>query len=232
MVLVVFMCGFVSGGCCFHQTSVQLFQKIETVKSAVKLQSLVLNRTRGYIASGFAIDERRIMTAAHFCVKVYEEQLKGNLGPIEVVHVLNSKNTGIGGTMELEIVDEKMDLCILKSDWKHDIPPLEFADSYDDVKILDQIAIIGGPQGHFPALSEGRVVTPKTSGFGREFLNNRISLNIIGAGTFGNSGGPVLNLSGKVIGVVMARELDAASKIMYAVHLETILEFLKQEYGK
>jgi len=190
-------------------------------KSVVKVQSRKkTNPNLAMHASGFAIDEKRIMTAGHFCVNVFFKQNANIVGDIEVVQIYDDQVI-IGGVTEIEKVDEEKDLCILKSKWRHKIKPLELAGSYS-VKIFDEITIIGSILGHFPVESKGRVIRSIEA----DNIDYLGKLKIAAHGNFGSSGSPVLNSEGKVIGVVIAKSVD--HHILFATPLFEIQEFLDE----
>jgi serine protease Do len=124
---------------------------------------------------------------------------------------------------EIEAIDERKDLCIVSRP-NHGVPPPKLARNYE-IRTNDRIFIVGGPLGIFPVTSEGRVIRPKTKGFPVVNLNGRLLINA--AGTHGNSGGPVFNENGEVIGVVMAKT-SPYDHVLFCVTIEDIEEFLRE----
>ena len=94
------------------------------------------------------------------------------------------------------------DLAVLKIDAEN-LPFLTFGDS-DGLMVGEQVAAIGNPLGELAnSMTVGHI-----SGLDREITIGRITLNMIQTDASvnrGNSGGPLLNLRGQVIGVVTAR---------------------------
>lgn len=127
-----------------------------------------------------------------------------NCHVIDGAHKINVK---IGGreTLQARVVgsDKVTDLAVLKIDCKHDLPFVEFGDS-NAMRVGDPVIVIGNPFG-----LGGTVTCGIISSKAREL---DIEGSLIGGGVIqtdaainrGNSGGPMFNLSGKVIGVNFA----------------------------
>lgn len=111
-----------------------------------------------------------------------------------------------GSTLEANLIgsDEVTDLALLKVNPSEALPYLEFAN--EDQPIPGEWAVaLGNPFGLFQA-AEPTVTVGVVSGVGRDFQpqENRIYRDMIqtdAAINQGNSGGPLLNAEGKVIGV-------------------------------
>ena len=97
-------------------------------------------------------------------------------------------------------VDEDYDLCIIRRE-KHGIVPLKLVGDYKNVRIGDRVAIFGSPLAVFPVRTEGSVIIPRKDIPRRERLGGRLVLSAPVAS--GNSGGPVVNEKGEVIGVLV-----------------------------
>lgn len=92
--------------------------------------------------------------------------------------------------------DPKTDLAILKIDPQEKLPFLKFGDS-DQAKVGDWIVAIGNPFGLGGSVTAG-IISAKSRflpGMYDDFIQTDASINR------GNSGGPMLNLEGEVIGV-------------------------------
>jgi serine protease Do len=95
-------------------------------------------------------------------------------------------------------VDEETDLAVLKIDAGHDLPYVTLADS-DRARVGDWVLAIGSPFGLNRTVTAGIISqtnreTPSTSLFQR-FIQTDAAINR------GNSGGPLVNMSGEVIGI-------------------------------
>lgn len=111
-----------------------------------------------------------------------------------------------GKTLEAQLVggDEVTDLALLKVEPEGNLPYLNFADTGQPITGEWAIAL-GNPFGLFEA-SEPSVTVGVVSGIGRDFQpqENRIYRDMIqtdAAINQGNSGGPLINALGEVIGV-------------------------------
>ena len=111
-----------------------------------------------------------------------------------------------GSTLEAELIgrDEVTDLALLKVEPGEPLPHLEFTESGQPIPGEWAIAL-GNPFGLFEA-SEPTVTVGVISGVGRDFQpqENRIYRDMIQTDASinqGNSGGPLINALGEVIGV-------------------------------
>ncbi len=128
--------------------------------------------------------------------------------------------------------DEVTDIALLKIKGKGDFKPVYFGNS-DDVKVGDFVLAIGNPFGLDKTFTSGVV-----SGTGRRQLDQTGNSHIQtdAAINQGNSGGPLINLDGEVIGVNRAIYSATGGNIgiSFAIPVnsakETLLEL--QKYGK
>lgn len=94
--------------------------------------------------------------------------------------------------------DPETDIAILKIDTGRDLPFVKFGNS-DDIAVGDWVLAIGSPFGLSKSVTAGIIsqvgrVTPNASAF-QKFIQTDAAINR------GNSGGPLVDLSGEVIGV-------------------------------
>jgi serine protease Do len=95
-------------------------------------------------------------------------------------------------------VDEETDVAVLKIDAGREVPFVRFADS-NRARVGDWVLAIGSPFGLNRSVTAGIISqtnreTPATSVFQR-FIQTDAAINR------GNSGGPLVNMSGEVIGI-------------------------------
>lgn len=94
--------------------------------------------------------------------------------------------------------DDETDLAVLKVEAGKDLPTVKFGDS-DAVQVGDWVLAVGSPFGLAQTVTAGiisqtRRETPYTTSFQR-FIQTDAAINR------GNSGGPLVNMNGEVIGV-------------------------------
>ena len=100
-------------------------------------------------------------------------------------------------TAEVIGADRDSDVAVVKIDARS-LPCLELGDS-DALEVGEWVLAIGNPLGLSHTVTAGIVSAKGRSGFGLATLENFIQTDA--AINFGNSGGPLINLDGKVIGI-------------------------------
>lgn len=130
-------------------------------------------------ATMFAVAPYELITAHHVCVTVLE-------GGAEL-------SSPILGALEVIAWDPDSDLCLLSS--RVPLRPLRLA-NYARVEQDDEASILGFPLGVGQILTRGTVSEPYLIIEGRPLLLLSVP------STFGNSGSPVLNSAGEVIGML------------------------------
>lgn len=115
--------------------------------------------------------------------------------------------------------DKNLDLALLKINGTYD--HLEFANS-DDVKIGEKVVAIGNPLGLSFSATEGIISAVNREGKNNlpDYLQTDASLNP------GNSGGPLINAEGKVIGINNFKA--NAESIGFALESNTIVDWINQ----
>jgi serine protease Do len=93
--------------------------------------------------------------------------------------------------------DEDSDVAVVKID-ANDLKYLKMADS-DTLEVGEWVLAIGNPLGLSHTVTAGIVSAKGRSGFGLAPLENFIQTDA--AINFGNSGGPLINLDGEVVGI-------------------------------
>ncbi|MCL2588173.1 MAG: trypsin-like peptidase domain-containing protein, partial [Oscillospiraceae bacterium] len=160
------------------------FQEIFQEKSdSVVLVEVQLRMGRGSGTGVIMTENGYIITSAH----VVEDA--------RAVHVTLQDGT----RFEAAIVgmDANTDIAVLKID-ATDLSPAEFGDS-DLLQVGEEVAVIGNPLGHLHSMSNGIV-----SALDRDVVYDGITMRLIqtnAAINEGNSGGPLFNLYGQVVGI-------------------------------
>lgn len=167
------------------------------------------NRESG---SGVLIAPGRLLTAAHVAQNIKNGRINGPDGSRYTYNILK--------------VDEDRDIAVL--DVYLDCPCRPIADANPDID--SKVTVVGFPLSAFKTLTEGRVqgtaVQPDL-----KRLVTQISAPVI----FGNSGGPVFNKWGEVVGIVSMVSAAgdgmfggyAVPHIGWVVPVDTIKDFIK-----
>jgi serine protease Do len=135
-----------------------------------------------------------------------------------------------GETFPASIVgmDPVMDIAILKiQDYPGKMPLVTFMRDDDRIEIGEEVIIIGSPEGMENTISRGIV-----SGLDRVLPSSTMSMMVPMIQTdapvsMGNSGGPILNRCGEVIGMVTA-VLDKGGNIGFALPIQDIKQVLSK----
>ncbi|WP_179375765.1 S1C family serine protease [Winogradskyella wichelsiae] len=188
---------------------------IEVVEYKVKNQQLT---SSGGLGSGVIIDqEGLILTAAHVVESANEINVKLQNGTTFPADVISNSTAADVALLKLRIVPPSLQPATLGRS--------------NDSKIGEQILIIGAPRGLEHSLSVGHVSRKMdrnmiSNGEMAGFIQTDASINQ------GNSGGPMFNLKGEVIGIVsfilshsggfeglgFAVDIDTAKKVLFDVN--------------
>ena len=164
-------------------------------EAATVQASIARIETLDSVGTGFVVAPRTVLTAAH------------------VVEGEDNPRVTIGGSVLTGKVlrrDSAMDLAIISID--EDQPALSFAQKLPAV--LDQVFAFGNPLGGRTAVSRGIV---------SDIDGVRIQTDA--AVNPGNSGGPLINDSGEVVGLVISKDREAEG-VSYAVALNQLVKFV------
>ena len=172
------------------------------------------------LGSGSVIDENgRILTAAH----VVDRATK-----IKVVYANGVETSG-----HVVWVNPLIDLAMIQAAEKPDeIPVLPLAEA-GDYQIGDQVVVIGAPYGVSHSLSVGYLsgirdkdALPGAS-IAPRFLQTDAAINT------GNSGGPMFNDKGKIIGVVsyILTQSGGSQGLGFVVSIDTVRQVLDSDPG-
>lgn len=140
------------------------------------------------LGSGFMISDKHVVTAAHV-VRVPERlQVQFSDGEIIPAKVVSSYNSADIALLEL-----------FRPKFKATIVPLG---NSDDLNVGEQIFIVGAPYGLNASLSSGYVSSFRRASAGKNPFTTTEFIQTDAAINQGNSGGPMFNLKGEVVGVV------------------------------
>jgi serine protease Do len=128
---------------------------------------------------------------------------------------------------EVKGIDPATDLALLKIDVGHDVPFLPLGDS-DELRPGDWVMAIGSPLDLANTVTVGVVsakgrrinISPETTSF-ESFIQTDAAIN------FGNSGGPLVDLSGRVVGINTAINWGSEN-IGFAVPVNILRQVLPQ----
>lgn len=163
-------------------------------------------KTRQHVSTGASLAGGFIITAAHGvsdCYAVLVAPYKGRYEQASIVKI-----------------DEKKDLALLKV--KAKIP--SFVISTSKVSVGDNVLTIGNPKGYESwSYSEGVILNPSL-----KLTHEGISYDLISSNNTviqGNSGGPLLNYDGQLVGIVVMAFEDRNNEGL-SVNSRDILNFI------
>lgn len=145
------------------------------------------SRTRSILGSGFIIDSSGYIVTNHHVVESADEIF------IKMGETVELKATLVGS-------DKRTDLALLKVESKNPLPFVKFGDS-NVARVGDIIITIGNPFGLGSTVTsgiisfKGRDISLDSSGIVDNYIQTDAAINS------GNSGGPMFNMQGEVIGV-------------------------------
>ena len=97
------------------------------------------------VATGFAYDEDRVATAAHFCIEAtrYKVLKKHTINASQKINGHTKKFSGLS----VDEISESSDVCLITMN-NHMLTPLPVIKNYDDgISVGDSVTIIGAPSG-------------------------------------------------------------------------------------
>ena len=168
--------------------------------------SVVVVYTDESLGSGFAVGERCIITNAHV--------IENN----STVMIRTYSGDSFRATVEL--VDKNLDIAML-SVFGTDFIPLRPAE-LETAKVGEDVYAIGTPNNMAYTLTKGILSAKSRKVGGRSYLQTDAAINT------GNSGGPLLNNIGEVLGVNTLKVPDVEG-IGLAIPITTVYSFLDGE---
>jgi serine protease Do len=128
-------------------------------------------------------------------------------------------------TAQVKGVDKATDIALLKIDAGHPLRYVELGDS-DAIRVGDWVMVIGNPLNLDRTVTTG-VISAKGRSIGISDASFENFIQTDAAINFGNSGGPLLNMQGQVVGIATAINWGAEN-IGFAVPVNTLKEVLPQ----
>jgi V8-like Glu-specific endopeptidase len=185
-------------------------------KAIARVESPVIGHPLNKMtATAFAVNKKYLVTAGHFCHDVKTDpELSEELNLVGLNN--NFEKIDIGSPKIVKY-DMKRDLCLLRLK-KHGVTPLEIVKKYHkNVRHGDEITIVGAPNGVFPIETHGKIAMP--------YEDQKIVMAI--PAFDGNSGSPVLNEVGQVVGVAIEKDVQY-HHVIYATPAIFLRKFLKK----
>jgi hypothetical protein len=194
------------------ESNAEKFQHEKLLKELMKkfdykkaLKSVILLKSEDSIGTGFiitavghVITNSHVINGASFC--------HGTIGDSPKVYELEVLSDG--GT-------QGTDLCLLKIVEQQDFNYFEI-EEVENINIGDQVYTIGNPKGLGLSLTKGTISRIKSN----RDLQLDLTVNP------GNSGGPLLNEDGRVIGVV-SYLLENVNGFGFAISADNLKEFIE-----
>lgn len=187
----------------------QTEDSVVTTAIANSLPGVVVINAGDKLGAGFFIDSSHIVTAEHV--------IDGE-SAIQVTTL-----SGNAYRAKLQAADTDRDLAVLQvSADKEQVKPLAFANSYS---VGETAIAIGHPDGLAYSVSKGII-----SNTDRNFDNTTAKLiQVDTAISPGNSGGPLIDINGNIVGLVDQKiNANATEGLGFAISLEDIKDFLRQ----
>ncbi|XP_060927948.1 serine protease HTRA1 [Limanda limanda] len=167
-------------------------------------------------ASGFVVSEDGwILTNAH--VLTNKQRIKVQL------------KSGVQYDATVKDMDQKMDIALIKIEPDMPLPVLHLGQS-SDLRPGEFVVAVGSPFSLQSTVTTGIVSTVQRSGqelgfkdSDMEYIQTDAMIN------YGNSGGPLVNLDGDVIGI---NTLKVTAGISFAVPVDKICQFLSESHSR
>ena len=172
------------------------------------------------LGSGFIIDKKGIVVTNNHVIEGAEDIIVSVNGSTEYKAKVIGK-------------DPYMDIAVLKIESEKKFIPVSFGDS-DKARIGDWVIAIGNPYGFGGTVTSG-IISSRNRDIGLtrydDFIQTDASINI------GNSGGPLFNLDGEVIGIntaIIAPGQSGSIGIGFAIPSNSASNVISQliEFGK
>ncbi len=187
-----------------------------------EFEELYQNLKPSAVGSGFIIDSAGYIVTNHHLIEESED-----------INVKLNDNTELSA--KLVGSDPRTDIALLKVDSKTPLPSIKFGDS-SKARVGDLVIAIGNPFGLGGTVTTGiissksRDINAGGAGIVDNFIQTDAAINM------GNSGGPMFNIKGEVIGINTAIFAPTGSNIGigFAIPASTVQHVVEQlkAYGK
>ncbi len=117
-------------------------------------------------------------------------------------------------------IDPQVDLAFLLPCSPMEMSDCSIKDTSKNLQSRDQVSVLGFPFGMPFTVTQGIVSSPK------QLLDNRYYIQTDAAVNPGNSGGPLVNGEGEIIGVTVAK-FNQADNVGFAIPIDDLLEDLQ-----
>lgn len=191
------------------------------VRAAVERfgEGVVLVKVPGALGSGFIIrEDGYIITNAH----VVQGEIEVSVTVYRMVDGQFDKKTF--DKVEIVAVNPFVDLALLKIEDQElkeaglQLTKVHLGD-IDEVEVGQQVFVVGAPQGLERSVTEGIVSLKNRAAFGKVYIQIDAAVNP------GNSGGPLFNTKGEVIGVNSWKRLFSEG-LNFAIPVDYVKHFI------
>lgn len=193
-----------------QQERVRMESEEERVINVVAnaLPSVVAVLSGDQLGTGFFVDNTHILTAAH---------VVGNRRVVTVQTFTGRQYPG-----RVVKVSAFLDLALVETKPTEAVKPVRLASSY---RLGQTVIAVGHPKGLMYTVTRGIIshTARQIPGFSQRYLQFDTPVNP------GNSGGPLLNLQGQVVGLVVFKGSEVGIEgLGFAVRVEEIQRFLNR----
>ena len=161
-----------------------LTEEKETISNGTTTKTV----SSGGLGSGFMVSDTQIITAAHVVQVAEKLSVKFSDGEIIPAKVISSFNSA--------------DLALIELIWPRKNAVTVKLGNSDLAKIGAKVFVVGAPFGLSHSLSSGYVSGIIKNKAGESYFTNSEFIQTDAAINTGNSGGPMFNMQGEVIGIV------------------------------
>ncbi|XP_008303154.1 serine protease HTRA1 [Stegastes partitus] len=184
----------------------ELFQRVPFSNEEVSVSS----------GSGFIVSEDGwIVTNAH--VLTNKQRIKVEL------------KSGVYYDATVKDVDQKMDIALIKIESESPLPVLRLGQS-SDLRPGEFVVAVGSPFSLQNTVTTGIISTAHRNSLELGFKDSDMDyIQTDAIINYGNSGGPLVNLDGDVIGI---NTLKVAAGISFAIPVDRVRQFLADSYNR